>query len=293
MPAIWNGLVERFGARVTALPNRDRIIAEGAAWIAHDRLRLTLAKPIEVLVADGVGRGTYLPVVDAGLILPIEYQVIAADNKRFFCVDPRDGRAVFELTKPRKVGLLHPADERSTLCSLNLQIDPNARPFLERLECQVQIDHDYIAHVALKSTLRGETVEAEVHDLDFGLELSGATRGRQAPDDEAAQNDDEQNRRSVRAAPFVGISGGANVALRSNILHNQAWTLVPGDIVELWKPSFLRVDFDDATEFQREERMYYVPCAFCHRTVYEIRQQGANEVCARYACGEWQPRPQD
>jgi molecular chaperone DnaK len=29
MPAIWNGLVERFGTRVPALANRDRIIAEG------------------------------------------------------------------------------------------------------------------------------------------------------------------------------------------------------------------------------------------------------------------------
>ena len=87
--------------------------------------------------------------------------------------------------------------------------------------------------------------------------------------------------------------GGSQRCAEVQHMHNQAWTLVPGDIVELWKPSFVRVDFDDATEFQREERMYYVPCAFCHRTVYEISQQGANEVCARYACGEWQPRPQD
>jgi len=294
MPAIWNGLVERFGTRVPALPNRDRIIAEGAAWIAHDRLRLTLAKPIEVLVADGIGRGAYLPVVDAGLVLPVENQVIAADNRRFFCVDPRDGRAVFKLTKPRKVGLLHPADERSTLCSLNLPIDPGARAFLERLECQVQIDHDYIAHLALKSTLRGETVEAEVHDLDFGLALPRATPGRQAPyDDEAAHDDDEQNQRSERAAPPVATSGGANVTLRSNVSHVEKWTLVPGDIVELWKPSFLRADFNDATEFQRDERMYYVPCAFCHRTIYEIRQRGATDVCARHACGEWQRRAPD
>ena len=126
MPAIWNGLVERFGTRVPALHNRDRIIAEGAAWIAHDALRLTLAKPIEVLVADGIGRGTYLPIVDAGLALPVENEVIAADSRRFFCVDPRDGTAVFAFAKPNKVGLVHPTDERATLCSVNLPIDPGA-----------------------------------------------------------------------------------------------------------------------------------------------------------------------
>ena len=156
MPAIWNGLVERFGARVPALSNRDRIIAEGAAWIAHDNLRLTLARRIEVLVADGGGRGAYLPIVDAGLTLPVENEDVAADSRRFFCVDPRDGVAGFEFAKPRKVGVLQTNDERSTMRSLNLQIDPSARPFLERLECKVRIDHDFVAHVSLHSKGRGE-----------------------------------------------------------------------------------------------------------------------------------------
>ena len=104
MPAIWNGLVERFGARVPALSNRDRIIAEGAAWIAHDNLRLTLARRIEVLVADGGGRGAYLPIVDAGLTLPVENEDVAADSRRFFCVDPRDGVAGFELRQASQGG---------------------------------------------------------------------------------------------------------------------------------------------------------------------------------------------
>lgn len=287
MPTIWNGLVERFGARVPALPNRDRIIAEGAAWIAHDNLRLTLAKPIEVLVADGAGRGTYLPIIDAGLTLPVENEVIAADNRRFFCVDPRDGMAVFEFAKPRKVGLLHPADERSTLCSLNLPIDPEARPFLERLECQVQIDHDYIAHVSLNSKLRGEAVEAEFHDLDFGLALPTSGTGTEAPEDgdEAGQDDDEEPTQKQRAAALATVSG-AKVTLRSNVSDVERWTLVPGDIVELWKPNFLVKDSRESSEFQHDEKMYYVRCAFCRRTIYEIRQQGPVDACSRHRCGE-------
>jgi hypothetical protein len=72
MPAIRNGLTERFIGRVPKLNNSDRIIAEGAAWIANDDLRLILAKPIELLVADTSGSGTYYPLVPAGLELPVE-----------------------------------------------------------------------------------------------------------------------------------------------------------------------------------------------------------------------------
>jgi molecular chaperone DnaK len=61
MPAIRDGLIERFLGRVPRLPNGDRVIAEGAAWIAHDGLRLTLSKPIEILIADTSGFGTYYP----------------------------------------------------------------------------------------------------------------------------------------------------------------------------------------------------------------------------------------
>ena len=49
MPSIRDGLTERFLGRVPRLENGDRIISEGAAWIAHDGLRLTLSKPIEIL----------------------------------------------------------------------------------------------------------------------------------------------------------------------------------------------------------------------------------------------------
>ena len=83
MPAVWDGLIERFGDRVPKLPNSDRIIAEGAAWIAHDGLRLALAKQIEILVADGSGRGTYVPIALAGVKMPVENKSITVANRRF------------------------------------------------------------------------------------------------------------------------------------------------------------------------------------------------------------------
>lgn len=287
MPAIWNGLVERFGRRVPALPNRDRIIAEGAAWIAHDGRRLTLAKPIELLIADGSGRGIYLPVVDAGLALPIENQVVAADQRRFFCADPRDGIAVFQFAKPRKVGLLQPGDERSTLCSLTLPVDPGARPFLERLECRVEIDHDYVAHVSLSSKLRGSTVEAELHDLDFGLVMpaDGANTEVLEGGGEAGQDDHVRHKQKDRDAGPATVSG-VNIVLRSNISNAEKWSLVSGDIVEYWKPNFLVKHSKYASQFQHDEKMYYVKCSHCQRTIYEITQQGPVDACRQFRCGE-------
>ena len=170
MPMIWNGLVERFGARVPALSNRDRIIAEGAAWVAHDQLNLQLSKPLEVLVAGGQGRGTWLTLVDTEFRLPVENETAAMANRRFYCTDPRDGQAVFELGKPIKVGLVEPQDERQTLAVVRLPVDQTARPLLERLECEVQIDHDYIAKVIVASE-GGRSVSKEIHLLDFGLAL--------------------------------------------------------------------------------------------------------------------------
>jgi len=91
MPAIRNALSERFGARAPRIPSGDRIISEGAAWIAHDELRLGLAKPIELLQSDN----SYAPVVPIPFLLPVENEVSAAGRGTYYCVDPRPGRASF------------------------------------------------------------------------------------------------------------------------------------------------------------------------------------------------------
>ena len=289
MPAIWNGLVERFGSRVPILPNRDRIIAEGAAWIAHDGLRLKLAKPIELVVADGgPSLGAYLPLVDAGINLPVEGESTAVTSTRLYCVDPRDGVAVFQFVKPRNVGsLLSPHDHRTILYSLNLPVDPTASPFLERLECAVQIDQDYIARVSLRSKLRQEAVGAEFHDLDFGLAL---------PTDELPEIATVNRSNTSVTGPgnrtdaFHGAAR-TNVSLRSNVSmgddkhHDEKWGLVPGDIVESWQQNYFGRRFNRGSEFQREEKMYYERCVHCQRTRFEINGQGIIEECRISDCG--------
>jgi hypothetical protein len=65
------------------------------------------------------------------------------------------------------------------------------------------------------------------------------------------------------------------VRIRSNVCTNpNAWHLVPGDLVK----SYL-LPLRDLTPKQRTELMYYERCCLCHRTVFEIEEDGC-DYCA-------------
>ncbi len=300
MPAVWAGLIERFGGRVPKLPNADRIIAEGAALIAHDGLRPTLATPIEILIADGTGRGAYLPIALAGVKMPVENSSITISSRRFFCVDPRDGTAVFQFTKPRNIGLIQPSDDRETICVGNLAIDPKANPFVERLECEVQIDHNYIAHATLRSLGRQESTKLEFHQLDFGLALPSefVAGGGSEPEDKEAPplTAKSVGTQSIGAQTATRSSKAfrSNITLRSNLtptrddwrIDDGSWRVVPGDLIDLWRRDFLEVRTNNMSPLQKEEQGYYLPCSYCGRSLYVIRTQGPNDNCWRYNCSE-------
>jgi len=209
----------------------------------------------------------------------VENQVVTADERRFFCVDPRDGKAVFQVAKPVKVGLLQPKDKRTTLCSLSLPVDPSARPFLERLDCRVQIDHDYVARVVVESTGRFERVEAEVHDLDFGLGLPVESSGR----DEPRRSDDARTAPSQVITQTKRSDFNTNVGLRSNVSDIADWARVPGDLLRTWA-GVLEARSHERTELQHAEMVYYSPCAYCHRTAYEIERDGPVDQCYSNGC---------
>ncbi|TWA85146.1 molecular chaperone DnaK (HSP70) [Azospirillum brasilense] len=268
MPAIRNRLTEKFGlARVPTIGNGDRVIAEGAAWIAHDGLRLCLAKPFEVLHADD----TYVPVIPEGTFLPLENQTHPYELG-LYCVDPRDGLAKLQFTRPQWPGRCQPADPRHVYTSLALGVDATARPLFERLELSVKVDHDLIVTARARSTLRGDERAVEIHDLEFGL----------AADQTRTNGARTQDRDS--GSPRPRGSGGA-VRLRSNIARTQdAWDLVPGEIVERYRSSYLDKRLSPPQR-QVEESMYYKPCSMCGKSTYEINSQG----CARCR----QPSPEE
>ncbi len=285
MPAIRNGLTERFVGRVPKLDNGDRIIAEGAAWIANDGLRLTLSKPIEILVADTSGRGTYHSLVDAGWTLPLENETQNVANTRLFCIDPREGIAVVEVAKPAKLGKVLPSDPRWTLCIARVEVDANAQPLLERIECHLQIDHDYVARVTLRSTGRGASSCEEFHDLEFGLSLARVS----PPSDRTDEG---------KAGTLGGPAGEARALANGNLLqrtnvarydernhsNEEAWRYVPGDLVAKWRSSYFDTRSSAASSRQLEERNFYVPCARCKRRISQIKAEGPVAGC-RGACG--------
>ncbi len=287
MPVIRNGLTDRFLGRVPTLPNGDRIIAEGAAWIAHDGLRLTLSKPIEILVADSSGRGAYHQLVEAGRLLPVENHVITAANTRLYCVDPREGVAVVELAKPARIGTATPSDPRETLCVASVPVDPQARALVERLECRLKIDFDYIATVILRSTGMGAEVSATFHNLDFGLALPGS-RSVTPTEDPAGRGT-----RTTRGPAMMVATTKSTVTQRTNvavdddgeITHSELWRFVPGDIVMTWQDDYFDTRSGQASPRQIEERSFYVPCSRCGRLESRIRADGPVEECRGRPCG--------
>lgn len=262
LPAVRNGLVQRFGGRVPQLKNGDRIIAEGAAWVAHDGLRLSLAKPVELLQPDG----TYLEIVQEGQQLPVENQSLPILATQFYCVDPRDGVATFQFVRPVKVGYGARTAPRETYATLSLNIDPHAAPFLERLNLSLTIDHDYVVHVEGHSSGKQDRARREIHNLEFALSLPDSSTKRQG----IATPEKGMKDRSTRASYEA-----AGVQLRSNVVSRpSAWEVVPGDIVEQWRPNWFDRRSTDATQRQRDEKDYYRDCALCKRSVSRINAEG-------------------
>jgi hypothetical protein len=282
MPAIRNGLVERFGRRVPKLPNGDRIISEGAAWIANDQLRLTLAKPVEVRVADGSGSGHYHAIIPKGFQLPVENEERGAGGHDFMCADPRGGVAVFEFAKPKSVGLVGPEAERETLCEVSVPVNPRSKPLFERLTCEVRIDHDYIAHVHVSSLGRGMASAGEFHRLDFGLALLG--RNDLAPKDQ--KGDPNADAKVPAGSARIRGTEGA-VARRPNVLsarERNPKLVVAGDLAAKEWPNMFNPDHPQATPRQFQEMLYYIPCVFCRRTLYQIENEGLIARCILGTC---------
>lgn len=171
MPAIRSGLIERFGGpgRVPLLEHGDRIIAEGAAWIASDEQALTLAKPFELLHADA----SYVPLLQADVSLPTQGKTVAT-SFAMYCVDPRDGYARFLFARPAAPGRTSAADARDPYGVAVIAVDPTADPLAERLDVRLSVDDDLVARVDLTSSLVQDSRRLEIHDLEFGLRLGQA-----------------------------------------------------------------------------------------------------------------------
>jgi hypothetical protein len=272
MPAVRDGLNERFGGRARRLPNGDRIISEGAAWIAHDDLRLGLAKPIELLQSDD----TYAAVVPIPFELPIENDTKQAADADYHCVDPRPGRASFTFARPSRPRPRDARSDRKAYVTLHLAVDESAPPLMERLKLGVLIDHDYVAHVDLRSTMRKDHVRAEIFDLEFTLRFPKVT---EKPTKIVAEKDEGTSPSGELMSVAPPVQSG-KVQLRSNVSVQASWQKVPGDLVEKYHPGWFDVRSQEYSEWQYKERVYYKDCPYCHRSRYQYRTDGCdNQRC--------------
>jgi molecular chaperone DnaK len=165
MPMIKSRLREIFGPQRLHISERgNTVIAERAAWIAHAKRRLTLAKNVELSVAGN----SYFPLVKAGTSMPREGEV-QRDMFNLYCTDPRNGVAKFQFSSPVVPGRAFSTDPRKILDNFSIKVHKEARPYLERLRLDVSIDDNLILKASAFSTMQRDIDEIEIHDLEFGL----------------------------------------------------------------------------------------------------------------------------
>lgn len=258
-PAIEQKLQEIFGlSRLVIAENGDRIISEGAAWIAHDDADLVLAKAVEIREA----RDSYFPIFKQGRKLPEEGRVIKEDTF-FYSVDPTDGFAKFQICCAESAGKIMAADSRRTYDNLTVKIDKKAKPFSERLSVNSTIDDNLILRVEAKSVLNHIEKDAvEIHDLEFCISFPNAFQSK-TENEELKKN---------------GNFSKCAITIRSNVLQDRVFhsnwhenekiknKYVPGEVLYQHNPEYFNV-FNNPPEIQVNERLYYQPCAICKRRI--------------------------
>jgi len=252
MPAIRRRLHELFGPDRVEVPlNSATLISQGAAWIAHDRERLRLAKPIELELA----RGSRMPLLLAGTEMPMGGEV-KSERVHLFCADPTDGIAKFPIATPTRLAA-HPqaSAHRTSLGIVTIKVDETAPPLHERLELEVVLDDDLVLSLTASSSQRQDEATSQYYDLEFGLGLPNGAgpRGDQDPK--------ESDEAGVRLAP--------GLVVRANVTRDKDLSAVPGDVLYKHNSSAFARHLENrpggATHSQVLERLYYQPCSGCGR----------------------------
>jgi molecular chaperone DnaK (HSP70) len=245
MPLIKSRLTEIFGVSTLHVSEKgDRIISEGAAWIANDNLHLALAKPFELVEA----RNSLLTIIPEGTRLPSRGQQIQT-SQAMYCSDPRDGKAVFIFKRPQMVQKTAAADPRTTYCNLVVEVNPDFPPLSERIELTVTIDENLIAKIYAIANDRKLPAETEIYDLEFSLLVNPSTS--------------EFSQKKKRLKMYVDKNRPKELVVMSNVTNDsERWETVPGDLLKAHndKHIYLRKPM---TTLQQEEYVRYQPCSSC------------------------------
>lgn len=245
MPVIKEKLTEIFGVSALHISEKgDRIISEGAAWIAHDNLQLALAKPFELVEA----RNSLLTIIHEGTKLPTRGKSIQK-KQSMYCSDPRDGKAIFTFKRPQMVGKSSAADPRTTYeKNLVVEVNPEFPPLGERILLTVTIDDNLILHAHAIADDNKEPTEIELYELEFALVV-----------DERAVEPQKKNRLIMR---FDSKMPNFLLA-RANITNDkERWETVPGELLKEYNDNHVYVR-KPLTTLQKTEYVRYQPCLRC------------------------------
>lgn len=243
MPTIKRQLSEIFGVAALHISKKgDRIISEGAARIAADKLDVTLAKPFELLEA----RNSVVTMLRQGTVLPKRGFSIQQEQS-MYCTDPRDGKALMTFKRPAMIDKSGASDARTNYGNVSVPINPHFPPLSERIVVNVRIDDNLIAHVSAIGSDEGEEVKAQFYELEFALK---ATQGSTYSKKKTEQLD-------ARTTTGAGAIALANVSRSEH-----KWELVPGELIKEHndKNPYLKKEY---TEQQRIELLRYQPCSRC------------------------------
>tara|TARA_B100001059_G_C17836029_1_gene588165 strand:+ start:4307 stop:6079 length:1773 start_codon:yes stop_codon:yes gene_type:complete len=246
MPIIRQHLRELFGVATLEVSDiGDRIISEGAAWVAHDDLCLTLAKPFELVEA----RNSLLTVIPEGTKLPSRGYTPDPFNQSMYCADPRDGKAVFTFKRPQMVGKTASSDRRTTYENMVVPVNKDFPPMKERIDVSYEIDENLIIKINAQSLDERVPQELQIFDLEFALQISSIP----------------PIKKPLRLVNFKGEQLGLTV--RANISNDaNAWELVPGELLQEYnrkdENAYLKKQL---TQLQQDESSFYQLCSRCHQ----------------------------
>ena len=258
MPAVRSRLHEWFGPERVRIPDDTAtLIAEGAARIASDRAELELSKNVELVLA----RNSYLPLVKAKTLMPKEGEV-QVEKLNLYCTDPRDGVAKFEFVTPKRTGpAVLSSTPRTHMGTMTVKVDEKARAFHERLQLDIQINDDLVLNAHARALNKQDEDHCEIHNLEFGVRFPGDTQVT-PPDDSSDTAYDVGGDPEEQPDGLFAELGA--ISVRSNIADCKKDSLVPGEFLYTYNPSYFDKRHNPPRQ-QVDEKIYYDPCSVCGR----------------------------
>lgn len=157
-----------FGAHRVVVPaHGDRIISEGAAWIAHDKAEVTLSKGVYLEEASDGERPRYTEILPGDLVLPTGEQGAVSQKVSLWCVDPKEGFARARLSRPRHADGKGDPSQQLDYGQVAVMTDSESSALEEPLSLKLSIDQNLIMTAELEAMRSRDKRAIEIHDLEF------------------------------------------------------------------------------------------------------------------------------